>query len=65
MPLEQLSDMVSFVTQDNFLFRCSILENIRIGRPDATDEEVKRPSAILWLVFMMRTEVKLKSADIM
>ena len=41
MPLEQLSDMVSFVTQDNFLFRCSILENIRIGRPDATDEEVK------------------------
>ncbi len=41
MPLEQLSDIVSFVTQDNFLFRCSILENIRIGNLSATDEQVK------------------------
>ena len=40
MPLSQLSEYVSFVTQDNFLFRCSLLENIRLGRPDATDEEV-------------------------
>ena len=41
MPLSQLSEYVSFVTQDNFLFRCSLLENIRLGNPDATDEEVK------------------------
>ena len=41
MPLQQLSDCVSFVTQDNFLFRCSLLENIRMGNPNATDEEVK------------------------
>ncbi len=41
MPLEQLSEYVSFVTQDNFLFRCSLLENIRLGNPNATDEEVK------------------------
>ncbi len=41
MPLAQLSEYVSFVTQDNFLFRCSLLENIRLGRPGATDEEVK------------------------
>lgn len=41
MPLSQLSECVSFVTQDNFLFRCSLLENIRLGKPDATDEEVK------------------------
>ncbi len=41
MPLSQLSRYVSFVTQDNFLFRCSLLENIRLGNPDATDEEVK------------------------
>ena len=41
MPLEQLSEMVSFVTQDNFLFRCSIMENIRLGNPAASDEEVK------------------------
>ena len=41
IPLDQLSEMVSFVTQDNFLFRCSIMENIRLGNPAATDEEVK------------------------
>lgn len=40
MPLLQLSDNVSFVTQDNFLFGCSIKENIRIGNPQASDEEV-------------------------
>lgn len=40
MPLIQLADTVSFVTQDNFLFRCSLLENIRLGNPKATDEEV-------------------------
>lgn len=41
MPLTQLSEYVSFVTQDNFLFRCSLLENIRLGNPSATDAEVK------------------------
>ena len=41
MPLSQLSGLVSFVTQDNYLFRCSLLENIRLGNPAATDEEVK------------------------
>lgn len=40
MPLLQLSDMVSFVTQDNFLFSCSLKENIRLGNPKASDEEV-------------------------
>lgn len=41
MPLSQISENVSFVAQDNFLFRCSLLENIRLGNPKATDEEVK------------------------
>ncbi len=40
MPLAQLADTVSFVTQDNFLFGCSLLENIRLGNPKASDEEV-------------------------
>ncbi len=39
-PLRQLADTVSFVTQDNFLFRCSLLENIRLGNPQASDEAV-------------------------
>ena len=41
MPLDQLSEYVSFVTQDHFLFRCSLMENIRLGRPGTTDEEVR------------------------
>jgi len=41
MPLSQLSEYVSFVTQDNFLFNCSLLENIRLGDPGATDEQVR------------------------
>ena len=40
MPLEQLTGIVSFVAQDNFLFRCSIKENIRMGNPDADDGQV-------------------------
>ena len=40
MPLKQLSQAISFVTQDNFLFDCSLKENIRLGRPGASDEEV-------------------------
>ena len=41
MTLSQISEYVSFVSQDNFLFRCSLLENIRLGNPGATDDEVK------------------------
>lgn len=40
MPLSQLSNTISFVAQDNFLFRCSLKENIRMGNPGASDEEV-------------------------
>ena len=41
IPLEQLSEILSYVSQDNYLFDMSIRENIRIGRPDASDEEVE------------------------
>lgn len=41
MSLEALNDLISYVSQDNFLFNISLMENIRIGNPDATDEEVK------------------------
>ena len=44
MPLSELSEYVSFVTQDNYLFQCSLLENIRLGNPNATDDEVKAAS---------------------
>lgn len=40
MSLEALNSQVSYVAQDQYLFNTSILENIRMGRPDAIDEEV-------------------------
>jgi len=33
-------DLVSFVFQDTFLFHDTLYENIRVGRPDATKEEI-------------------------
>lgn len=40
IPLSQLEEHITFVTQDNYLFGTSLLENIRVGKPDATDDEV-------------------------
>ena len=40
LPLKQLSREISYVTQDNVLFDCSLKENIRLGKPGASDEEV-------------------------
>ncbi|EPG65257.1 ABC transporter transmembrane region [Leptospira wolffii serovar Khorat str. Khorat-H2] len=37
--LQALHSMIGIVFQDTFLFHTSILENIRMGRPDATPEE--------------------------
>ncbi|WP_113671686.1 ABC transporter ATP-binding protein [Vallitalea guaymasensis] len=40
IPLNQLGDTITYVAQDNFLFNCSLMENIRLGKPKASDEEV-------------------------
>ena len=37
---EELMDTVSFVFQNSRLIKASVLENVRMGRPDATREEV-------------------------
>lgn len=41
MSLDVLNDQISYVSQENFLFNRSLRENIRIGRPTATDAEVE------------------------
>lgn len=41
IPLEQLNRQIAYVSQDNYLFDRTIRENIRMGRLDATDEEVE------------------------
>ena len=34
--------LIAYVSQDNFLFDSTVRENIRMGRPDATDAEVEQ-----------------------
>lgn len=40
IPLETLSSLISYVSQDNFLFDISIKDNIRIGKDDASDQDI-------------------------
>lgn len=37
---KQLAEEISFVSQDNFLFDVSIRDNIRLGKPNATEDEI-------------------------
>ena len=43
---DALFDKVSFVFQDVILFNSSVLDNIRMGRLDATDEEVRQAARL-------------------
>jgi ABC-type cobalamin/Fe3+-siderophores transport system ATPase subunit len=40
MSIEALNDNISYVSQEQFLFNTTLYENILIGKPDATREEV-------------------------
>ena len=40
MSVAALNNIISYVSQEQFLFNMSLMENIRLGKPDATDEEV-------------------------
>ena len=39
---EHYNRMIAYVSQDNFLFDTTIRENIRVGKPNATDAEVEQ-----------------------
>ncbi len=41
IPLEQLMAEIAYVSQENYLFNDTIRNNIRMGKPGATDEEVE------------------------
>ena len=41
IPQEAYADRIAFVSQDNYLFNMTVRENLRIGRPSATDAEVE------------------------
>lgn len=40
IPLSQLYDQIAFVTQDIYLFNDTVMNNIRMGKMTATDQEV-------------------------
>ena len=40
IPLDEYQKKIAYVSQDNYLFDMSVMENIRIGNPAATDEQV-------------------------
>ncbi|HHS3433374.1 TPA: ABC transporter ATP-binding protein, partial [Streptococcus pyogenes] len=40
IPLRQLYDLVAFVSQDTFLFNDTVMENIRMGKVNSSDDEV-------------------------
>lgn len=42
IPMEQLMDNISYVSQDNYLFNQTVRDNIRMGNPGATDAEVEK-----------------------
>lgn len=42
LSLESYNKKVAYVSQDNFLFDMSIRENIRVGRPEASDSDVEK-----------------------
>ncbi len=45
--LQSLHNQIGVVTQDNFLFSGTIMENLKYGKSDATDEEVLRAAQTL------------------
>ena len=40
MSIESLNNEISYVSQEQFLFNTTLLENIRVGKPEASDQEV-------------------------
>ena len=40
IPLDDYQKEIAFVSQDNYLFDMSVMENIRLGNPKATDTQV-------------------------
>ena len=40
IPLDDYQKKIAYVSQDNYLFDMSVMENIRLGNPSATNEQV-------------------------
>jgi ABC-type multidrug transport system fused ATPase/permease subunit len=54
---ESLRDMIAVVPQDVYLFNATIRDNIRLGRPDATDAEVEAAAKVAQIHDFVATEL--------
>ncbi len=52
---DSLHRQMGIIQQDNYLFTGSVLENIRFGRPGATDEEVRAAAGRLDVLDLLET----------
>lgn len=56
MTLESLRDKIAVVFQDNFLFDGTIRDNVKIGKPDATDEEIMTSLDMAYLTDFIKSQ---------
>lgn len=56
MTLASLRDKIAVVFQDNFLFAGTIRENIKLGKPDATDEEIMHALDMAYLTDFIKSQ---------
>jgi ATP-binding cassette subfamily B protein len=56
MKRRELRSLFGMVLQDTWLFSGSVEENIRYGRPDATDEEVRQAARSAYVDAFIRTQ---------
>ena len=62
--MKSLRDNIAIVFQDNFLFSGTIRDNILLGRPDATDEEIYNALKMAYLDDFVREQEKGLDTDI-
>lgn len=56
-----LRSLFGWVLQDAWLFGGTVMENLRYGRPDATDEEViKAADARMWIISSVRSTMAIR-----
>ncbi len=49
IPLRRLRSAIGYVLQDTFIFSDTVRENLRLGRPEATDDEILAACAVAQL----------------
>ncbi len=51
---ESLAALIGFVTQESYLFHGTVRDNLRYGKPDATDEDLEEAAAAAFILERIR-----------